>query len=134
MLLSPAPQQDAELADRQVEQDGRDRLDRGLPCGLDRYYSVVPDLIAKPISLDAAIDISLRSIAAHGRMRDALQEKHAECLLKSLSGTRWADPPRCRLNNQLVSTSGMGATGPNRRWPPHFPCVSALRRGWQCPV
>lgn len=113
VLLSPAPQQDAELADL-IEQDGRDRLDRGLPCGLDRYYSVVPDLIAKPISLDAAIDISLRSIALTDGCA-APQEKHAECLLKSYP--ELAGPIRLAalLNNQLVSTSGMGATGPNRR-------------------
>lgn len=113
VLLSPAPQQDAELADL-IEQDGRDRLDRGLPCGLDRYYSVVPDLIAKPISLDAAIDISLRSIAQTDGCA-APQEKHAECLLKSYP--ELAGPIRLAalLNNQLVSTTGMGATGPNRR-------------------
>lgn len=113
VLLSPAPQQDAELADL-IEQDGRDRLDRGLSCGLDRYYSVVPDLVAKPISLDAAIDISLRSIALTDGCA-APQEKHAECLLKSYP--ELAGPIRLAaiLNNQLVSTSGMGAKGLNRR-------------------
>lgn len=113
VLLSPAPQQDAELADL-IEQDGRDRLDRGLACDLDRYYSVVPDLIAKPISLDAAIDISLRSIAIADGCSSP-QERHAECLLKSYP--ELAGPIRLAalLNNQLVSTSGMGASGKNRR-------------------
>ena len=113
VLLSPAPQQDAELADL-IEQDGRDRLERGLTCGLDRYYSVVPDLIAKPISLDAAIDISLRSIAIADGCTSP-QEKHAECLLRSYPELSGPIRLAALLNNQMVSTSGMGASGANRR-------------------
>lgn len=81
VLRSPAPHQDGELADL-IERDGRERLDRGLPCPLDRYYGAVPDLLTKPIALDAAIEVSLRSIALADGC-SAPQEKHAECLLRS---------------------------------------------------
>ncbi len=105
-LTEPVPGEDSVLADL-IEQDGRSRLDRGLFCDLDRYHSVVPDLVAKPISLDAAIDISLRSLAQRDGC-DAPEERHAECLLRSYP--HLAGPIRIAalLGNQLVSTAGIG--------------------------
>ena len=113
VLLSPAPQQDAELADL-IEQDGLVRLDRGLPCALDRYSAAVPDLIAKPVALDAAIDVSLRSIALTDGCISP-QQRHVECLMRSYPELSGPIRLAAILNNQLVSTTGSGSTGRNRR-------------------
>lgn len=81
LLVSSKDVADPDLADL-IEQDGRRCIDLGMPCGMDRYYEAVPDLRAKPISLDAAIDISLRSIA-HEDGCDFPEERHTECMLRS---------------------------------------------------
>lgn len=50
------------LADA-IESDGRALLDEGVAVPLDRYIHAVPDLERRPVPLDAALDIALRSSA-----------------------------------------------------------------------
>src|SRR5262249_12700214 len=65
-----------------IEADGRLRLNRGLPVSLQRYLEVVPDLASRPDCLDAAIDVTLRSISGSSRISvDAVQRlsrQHAD--------------------------------------------------------
>lgn len=115
ILESRAPRDDSDLADL-IERDGRWHLDRGLPCGLDRYRRAVPDLAARPISLDAAIDVSLRSLA----LRDGAPSPtpyHTECLLKSYP--ELAGPIRIAalLNNQIAPTVGPSSRARLRSFP-----------------
>jgi serine/threonine protein kinase len=49
-----------------IESDGRSRLQRGLECSLARYLDAIPDLTHKPVAIDAAIDIALRSLTSQG--------------------------------------------------------------------
>jgi len=108
LLDTHGPCEDSDLADL-IEQDGRWRLERGMACGMDRYRAAVSDLVARPISLDAAIDVSLRWLASRDGCSTP-QEKHAECLLKSYP--ELAGPIRLAalLGNQLLSTSGITAS------------------------
>src|SRR5262249_24260361 len=46
-----------------IELDGRLRLQRGLPVDLRRYLDAVPDLEQRPVALDTAIDVTLRSLS-----------------------------------------------------------------------
>lgn len=109
----PASQQDGELAD-QIEQDGRSLLDRKIPFGLDRYFTAVSDLAAKPLALDAAIDVALRSLAlADGRPHP--QDKHAQALLRAYPDLAGPIRIAAMLANQLIATTGQGSAVPNRR-------------------
>jgi len=57
---------DGQLADL-IEADGRRRLQRREPIGLERYLSVIPNLRQRPDPLDAAVDMTLRSHARAGQ-------------------------------------------------------------------
>jgi hypothetical protein len=57
---------DRDLAEL-IDLDARWRLQRGAPVTLERYLHVVPDLDRRPISLDAAIEFSLRSASGGSR-------------------------------------------------------------------
>lgn len=46
-----------------IEIDGRFRLSRGEPLELQAYLDAVPDLLERPVALDAAIDMTLRSLS-----------------------------------------------------------------------
>ncbi|HYD01737.1 MAG TPA: serine/threonine-protein kinase, partial [Phycisphaerales bacterium] len=57
------------LADA-IEADGRTLLEEGAHVSLERYMRAVPDLERRPVPLDAALDIALRSAArARGAQR-----------------------------------------------------------------
>ena len=103
VLNSPIPGDDAALADL-IEQDGRHRLGQGLPCDLDRYCGAVPELASRPIALDAAIDISLRSIALRSGVSDPTQE-HAESLLRSYPNLSGPIRVAALLNNIYVTST-----------------------------
>src|SRR5436190_1877649 len=81
LLDSHAPKDDSELADL-IDMDGRGRIARGLVCDLDRYRTAISDLAVRPISLDAAIDVSLRSLARRDGASSP-QNRHVERLLQS---------------------------------------------------
>ncbi len=107
------PADDAELADL-IEQDGRWRLENDLPCDLARYRSAVPDLSTRPVSLDAAIDVSLRSLARRDGC-PAPMERHAECLLRSYPDLAGPIRLAALLGNQMLSTGAMAGVAPVRR-------------------
>src|SRR5262245_34626317 len=51
-----------------IECDGRLRLSRRLEVRLERYLKTIPDLPSRPVPLDAAIDVSLRSMSRGARV------------------------------------------------------------------
>ncbi len=59
------PMDDAQLAEL-IETDGRIRVELGRAVELSRYLRAVPDLRDRSEPLDAAIDVTLRSMAAFG--------------------------------------------------------------------
>ena len=61
------PSDDAALSEL-IEADGRQRLLRGKPVHLDRYLIAVDDLKDREDPLDAAIDVTLRSLAGSSRI------------------------------------------------------------------
>lgn len=102
---------DAELAEL-IEQDGRHRLARGLPITLERYFNAVPDLMQRSDSLDAAIDVTLRSMSRSGRV----DENSVETLVQSYPELEVAIREAAALTNALWSTSRvqehLGQTAP----------------------
>jgi predicted Ser/Thr protein kinase len=69
--LAAAPPADDEALAELIEADGRIRLAHGWPCELERYLAAVPDLSSRPVALDAAIDMALRSLARTSRVDEA---------------------------------------------------------------
>jgi hypothetical protein len=65
LALRPAANED-DLADL-IELDGRKRLAMSRPVELHRYLDAVPDLVDHPVALDAAIDVTLRSLSGGRR-------------------------------------------------------------------
>ncbi len=57
---------DEEVA-RLIDADGRTLLALGRAPKIERYQAALPDLAALPVALDAAIDMTLRGMAAGGR-------------------------------------------------------------------
>lgn len=71
IAVLPGAEVDEEVLADAIDADGRARIERRLDVSLDRYLNVVPDLPSMPIALDAAIEFSLRSMAAaDGRTSD----------------------------------------------------------------
>ncbi|MEX2219146.1 MAG: serine/threonine-protein kinase [Phycisphaerales bacterium] len=66
VLRTHAPDDEEDLACL-IEFDGRLRADLGLPVTLERYLGAVPDLGAREVALDAAIDVTLRALCGRGR-------------------------------------------------------------------
>lgn len=60
-LLDKGP--DDPLLAELIEIDGRFRISRGEPIELQSYFEAVPDLLRRPVALDAAIDMTLRSLS-----------------------------------------------------------------------
>jgi hypothetical protein len=112
LLDSRHPVDDAELAEL-IEIDGRSRLEQGLECGISRYRAAVPDLPSRPISLDAAIDVSLRSLARRDG-EHLPQFRHVEELVRLYP--EFVGPIRLAavLGNQLLSTGGIAEIVPRR--------------------
>ncbi|HVZ93058.1 MAG TPA: serine/threonine-protein kinase [Phycisphaerales bacterium] len=53
------------LADH-IRTEGVARLDEGTPVSLDRYLALIPSLPQRPVPLDAALDVVLRSMSGSG--------------------------------------------------------------------
>ncbi|MCC6677700.1 MAG: serine/threonine protein kinase [Phycisphaerales bacterium] len=88
-----------------IELDGRMRIDRGLPVSLQRYLDCLPDLDRRPVALDTAIDVTLRSISGTSRLEpDAVETLAVQ--YPSLAG-----PIReaAVLSEALWSTTGLRA-------------------------
>src|SRR5688572_102015 len=70
---------DQALADL-IDRDGRERLRQGFGVELERYLAAIPGLAGRPCALDAAIEMTLRGMAAAGtRAEEAaglLAERH----------------------------------------------------------
>ncbi len=94
---------DDELLAELIEHDGRYRVARGYSVTLDRYLDAVDDLGERRDPLDAAIDVTLRSLARTSRFDavsvDTLVEAypHFERLIREAAA----------LNNALWSTAGL---------------------------
>jgi serine/threonine protein kinase len=92
---------DDELADL-IELDARSRLRTGLPVELPRYLDAIPDLAARRVALDAAIEFALRSLSGsrHTKIEavEALCEAYPD-LVPAISAA-WF------LNDALGSTTG----------------------------
>lgn len=56
-----------------IEEDGRARLRMGLECSLARYLAAIPNLRSQSIALDAAIDVSLRSLLRGSASHEVLE-------------------------------------------------------------
>lgn len=91
---------DAELAEL-IEQDGRARIERGLPATLERYIAAAPDLEAYPDALDAAIDVHLRWMAGSARADDAT----VDALIGQYPHLEHAIRDAAALGNALWSTA-----------------------------
>ncbi len=73
LLERQRPNGDEQLADL-IETDGRVRLSLGRPIELVRYLESVPGLAGRSIPLDAAIDLTLRSLTASEGSHDRAVE------------------------------------------------------------
>lgn len=71
------PHNDEALAEL-IELDGRLRLARGLPVDLRRYLDSLPDLDRRPIALDTAIDVTLRSLSGTSHLEPEAVETLAD--------------------------------------------------------
>ncbi len=68
---------DTDMADV-IETDGRRRIQHKMTVTLDRYLLAISDLNHLPVSLDAAIDMTIRSLESRGMPRQSLIDKHPE--------------------------------------------------------
>lgn len=100
ILNDLGPLTDDELAEL-IEEDGRNRIARGGHVRLDRYLHAIPDLLSRMDPLDAAVDVTLRSLSGSARIDDASVETlvaeypHIEQLIREAA----------LLNNTMLSTS-----------------------------
>lgn len=96
---------DASLADA-IETDGRRRLLQGRKITLQHYLDVIPNLAQRSISLDAAIDLALRSLSGGSRIAtDAVDQMIAAhpSLERSIRDA-------AMLNAAIWSTTGLRAS------------------------
>lgn len=126
---------DATLADA-IEADGRQRLLRGEPVDLERYFRAVPDLRQRQDSLDAAIDVTLRCLAGSShptanaveqllrRYPDLRQDIHDAAMLNaggSVLSTISAEPQKppkplpCEFGPTVLGADG-SSVSPTRRY------------------
>lgn len=88
-----------------IELDGRMRIARGLPVSLQRYLDCLPDLESRPVALDTAIDVTLRSISGTSRLEPDAVESLAEQFPALAGPIREA----AVLSEALWSTTGLRA-------------------------
>ena len=77
LLATASADDDSSLADL-IEADGRWRQQRGVAVTLDRYLRDVADLASRPVALDAAIDVALRSLSGGSSVTPEAVAKLAE--------------------------------------------------------
>lgn len=121
---------DDDLADL-IEVDGRTRLAHGEAVSLDDYLEAAPQLRDFPVSMDAAIDMALRSLSGSSKVAAeavaALTARHPE-----LAGQI---EKAATLNHALLSTNAMRRVFPMRvalSLPTDFgPCTASGPRRYQ---
>lgn len=86
-----------------IEADGRYRIERGLEVTLERYLGAIPDLRHRLVSLDAALDVTLRALS--GSRRD---NGHAvESLVDRYPDLETEIREAAALNGAIWSTTGL---------------------------
>ena len=105
VLSSASVRDDAALAEL-IEVDGRTRISRGTPVRLERYLEAVPDLRDRPDALDAAIDVTLRSLGEGHRSNDEAVGK----LISQFPELKLAIREAAALNAAIWSTTGLRAS------------------------
>ena len=98
---------DDALADA-IESDGRLCIAQDLPVPLDRYLRVVLDLESRPVALDAAIDVALRS-SARSRGAARPDASDAERLAGAYPALRHAINDALLLDGRMVTTQEVRA-------------------------
>ncbi len=107
-IESVAPVPDAQLGEL-IEIDGRWRLAQGKAVTLDRYLALIGEPDASPVAVDAAIDMTLRSMSQkRGRpSTDAIEE-----LVSAHPDLRAQILTAGELGLSLWSTMGHASSGP----------------------
>lgn len=101
LLESADENGDDEFLAELIEADGRRRLGDGLPVSLERYLQAVDDLPARPVALDAAIDIALRAISNSAHV----SAQAVEALIRDHPDLAGAIREAAALNNAIWSTA-----------------------------
>jgi serine/threonine protein kinase len=105
VLSSTDARDDAALAEL-IEVDGRTRITRGDPVQLERYLAAVPDLRKRPDALDAALDVTLRSLSdGQPSNEDAVRKLSAQ-----FPELKLAIREAAALNAAIWSTTGLRAS------------------------
>lgn len=102
-----------------IEVDGRARLALGKQVDLRRYLDAVPDLPSRPVPLDAAIDVTLRSLSKSSRPTPEAVETLTENYPHLAATIREA----ATLADAMWSTTGLRSrleSGPRRELPSSF--------------
>jgi predicted Ser/Thr protein kinase len=94
---------DDELLAEVIEADGRMRIARRLDVSLQRYLVAVPGLAARPVPLDAAIDVALRSMSRSSRIDPRTVQK----LTAEYPHLQSAIHEAAVLNEAVWSTTGL---------------------------
>lgn len=127
-IIELTPIGDAQLAEL-IEQDGRLRIARGRDVTLERYIEAVPDLFDRPDALDAALDVTLRSLSRSSHPDDESIDELIERYPELATSIEEA----AALNNALWSTTGLRrrlSAGATRSLPEEFgPPISGSASG-----
>lgn len=110
-----------------IEADGRLRLQRARAVTLERYLEAVPDLLSRHGPLDAALDVTLRSLSRSGPADAA----SIQALIRQYPNLESAIREAGELNNALWSTNGLQQRldGPQRQLPQDFgPLISLTNK------
>jgi len=97
---------DEELAEL-IRSDGRRRLEAGEYLELREYLTAMPDLPNRPLALDAAIDVTLRSLSGASRPTP----EAVETLADNYPGLAAAIREAAALSEALWSTNGIPQPG-----------------------
>lgn len=110
-----------------IDTDARLRLERGLGVDMARYFDAAPDLLHKPISLDAAVEFSLRALAGS----EAPDSRAADALVAEYPELAPVVRASSLLSGALWSTGRVrAATADDRELPAEYgPAVSPGREG-----
>jgi serine/threonine protein kinase len=88
-----------------IEAEGRHRISLGAKVELGRYVTAIPDLADREVPLDAAIDVTLRSLSGGSR----ITTQAVEVLVDQHPGLERAIREAALLNAAIWSTTGFQA-------------------------
>ena len=109
-FLRGRPADDATLAEL-IEIDGRFRISRGEAIELQMYLDAKPDLPTRPIALDAAIDMTLRSLSSGSTPTD----EAAQTLLSNYPALSKAILDAAALGKAIWATEQIAPAAPRLR-------------------